>query len=153
MATNTVLPRLRSLRVLLVHWQGNHMTSSANIESLPDVNSLNLPMLETLEMDLRPPRDIVWANVKPLTLPSVMPRLRDCTLIYEAWSAPNVQGMFSTPVFFNDERNVRVRFAIHLRAPDFEGPYRSRLSKLSTRRYNEIYVEYVSRWMRLNSLK
>jgi hypothetical protein len=36
-----------------------------------------LPMLETLEMDLRRPCGVDWASVKPLTLSSVMPRLRN----------------------------------------------------------------------------
>jgi hypothetical protein len=144
LATNGLLPRLRSLRVILCYWDVEDGETPASMRPIPSIRSLFLPELELIDMDLRRSSGVEWASIEPLTSHSVMPRLRYCTLTYELQCSADIRLMFDSPLFGNDERNVRLCFAIHLNACHIGGPEYAHLSQLCTGRYNETYLEYVS---------
>jgi hypothetical protein len=141
LAVDGFLPCLRSLRVHVSQWSMENVPGP-----LPDVTSLHMPQLETLDLHLnRKDKSIEWKSVEALTCRSVMPRLRQCTLVYSVSMSVEIPCIFASPLFDNDERHVHVRFMLHLDASvpiDLSTAFN--ISEVRSGRYNEIYVEYVS---------
>jgi hypothetical protein len=141
LAVDGFLPSLRSLRVRI---REDDITTVSG--PLPPATSLRMPQLETLDLYLkRLEEKVEWKCVEALTSDSVMPRLRHCTLVYNLSMSTEIIDIFASPLFDNDERHVRVRFALHLdRSVTIDPSHISDISKVRSGRYNEIYVEYVS---------
>jgi hypothetical protein len=140
-AVDGFLPHLRSLRVQMR--ESNIVSVSG---SLPVVTSLRMPHLERFDLYAnRLDRKVEWTKIEALTTADVMPRLRQCSLVYDLLSSSDIRHIFASPLFDNDERHVRVRFMLRLRAQipanSAEAHY---ISEMRSARYNEISVEHVS---------
>jgi hypothetical protein len=83
--------------------------------------------------------------VEALTSDSVMPRLRHCTLVYNLSMSTEIIDIFASPLFDNDKRHVRVRFALHLDSSvPIDSASACNISEVRSAHYNEIFVQHVS---------
>ncbi len=139
LAVDGLLPHVQSLCVRLCRVRTTSIT-----KPLPDVASLCLPELHSVYLSLSQETDIKWEIVEALSSLPVMPRLRRCSLEYRMPNDTNLKQIFSSPLFDNDERHVRVRFILREYTGGFVLPDGDNRPIVLSGRYNEIYHEYVS---------
>lgn len=143
-----ILPRLRSLDVVLTYSNEIGYRGPATERPIPSISDLSLPNLEILTLDLQRPTGVEWASVEPLTSSSVIPNLRHCTLVYELHRPADLRSIFTSSLFTNDQRTIRLHFAIRLLARNTLGDEDLvDLHEIRSGYHNEAYCEYVSRFL------
>jgi hypothetical protein len=88
----------------------------ATVRPIPVISDLSLPALEILSMDLRRPSGVEWASVEPLISSSVIPNLRQCTLIYDVRRPADLRSIFASSLFATEQQHISLHFSIRLLA-------------------------------------
>jgi hypothetical protein len=147
LAVDGFFPRLQSLRIYV-----NNAVIKNVSTGLPAITSLHMPKLETFDLYLKARGEgddeeekVEWVTVATLTSHSVMPRLRRYSLIYALSKNIEIRHIFQSSLFHNDERHIRVRFALYLDAStSIDSSDIINICDIRSARYNKIFVQYVS---------
>lgn len=113
LAVDGFLPHLRFLRVYV-----NRSIIKTVLLELSSTTSLRMRNLETFDLYLKQrckpneggEEEVEWPTVETLTSPSVMPRLRQFSLIYTLSTSAEIRQI-SQFLLHNIDRHIRTRFA------------------------------------------
>jgi hypothetical protein len=144
LAIDGFLPRLRSLRI--------HVKNAVVQTEVLTTTRLCMSKLETFNLYLKQRRQanegeeqVKWAAVETLISNRVMPCLRRFSFVYGVSTSAEIQDIFESSVFNNDNRHISVRFALYINASNVIDPSDIiNIFNIRSSRYNELLVEYVS---------
>jgi len=147
LAADKFLPRLHSLRIYV------HKSVIKTISTrLSAIANLRMPTLETFDLCLQrraqadeDEEEVKWTTVETLTSQFVMPHLRRCSLIYSLSTSVEIRHIFQSSLFNNDERHIRVQFALYINAStSIDSSDITNICDIHSTDYNNIFVQYVS---------
>ena len=146
LAMNDFFPRLRSLRIHVNKPVFRTITTESSM-----LTRLHMSKLETFDLRLRRNGEVLqeeegvqWAVVERLISSSVMPRLRRFSILYDLSTSTEIEQIFQSSLF-NDQRHIRVRFALFLRTWNVaEETEITNIFNIRSSRYSELLARNVS---------
>ncbi|CAF4634355.1 unnamed protein product, partial [Rotaria socialis] len=135
------------LRCLHVHI--NNAVIKSVLRELSTTTNFHMSQLETFDLYLNwreedeDEEQIEWTVVETLTSKSVMPRLRQCSVVYKLTTNIEIRHMFQSPFFKNDERNIRIRFVLCFNTSIFiDSSDIANISDIRSVSSNEIFLKH-----------